>query len=200
MQKIAVFGGTFNPIHNGHLHIAEEFAKRLKADKVIFIPANIPPHKQAPDLAPAARRLKMCRMAAEENHIFQVSNIEIRRGGASYTSETLEQLKLIYPDAELFLLMGEDMFLTLEQWHDPQTIFRLATVCAAPRSSSKRSRLKSYASHLAEKGVRTFIEDISYLPVSSTIVREAVKAGRSISSLVPKKVERYILENRLYME
>lgn len=200
MRKIAVFGGTFNPIHNGHTHLAKRFAEILHADSVLFIPTNMPPHKQAPDLASAKDRLAMCRLAAETDSLFRVSDMEIRRGGPSYTSETLRQLRANDPDSQLFLITGEDMFVTLEHWHDPATIYELATVCAAPRSREGTAALRRYAAEIGRKGARTRIENIGYLPVSSTAVREAVKAGRSISSFVPASVEHYIKEKGLYLE
>ncbi|HAH79571.1 MAG TPA: nicotinate (nicotinamide) nucleotide adenylyltransferase, partial [Ruminococcaceae bacterium] len=183
MRKIAILGGTFNPIHNGHLHLAGCFAKLLGVQKVLLIPTYLPPHKSAPDLAPARHRLAMCRAAA--GGIFEASDIEIRRRGPSYTSDTLRELKALYPDAELYLITGEDMFLTLTQWHEPETIFSLATVCAAPRSAAGLGRLLKYAQDLRRMGARTRVENIEYLPVSSTMVRRAVREGKSIARLVP---------------
>jgi nicotinate-nucleotide adenylyltransferase len=197
MRKIAILGGTFNPIHNGHLHLAGCFAKLLGVQKVLLIPTYLPPHKSAPDLAPARHRLAMCRAAS--GGIFEASDIEIRRRGPSYTSDTLRELKALYPDAELYLITGEDMFLTLTQWHEPETIFSLATVCAAPRSAAGLGRLLKYAQDLRRMGARTRVENIEYLPVSSTMVRRAVREGKSIARLVPVAVERYIREHHLYL-
>jgi nicotinate-nucleotide adenylyltransferase len=197
--KIIIFGGTFNPIHCGHIHLAECFADILGADRVILIPTNVPPHKRAPDLADAEDRLAMCRLAVKANERFYVSDIEIARGGQSYTSETLTELHRQYPDAQLYLVTGEDMFLTLEQWHDPQAIYRFATICAAPRSPQGTEALLEYAKKIERKGAKTRIENIAYYPISSTMVRDAVKAGQSISSLVPAAVEQYIREKKLYL-
>lgn len=200
MRKIAVFGGTFNPIHNGHIHLAKCFAELLHVEKVLVIPTNIPPHKQAPNLASAQARLAMCRLAVCNDPLFEVSSIEVCRSGPSYTAETLCELKQIYPDSELFLLTGEDMFVTLEQWYHPETIYSLSTICAAPRSKAGSTALCAYAEKLRSKGVKTRVENINYLPISSTMVREAVKAGKSISALVPKAVEQYIYAKKLYLE
>lgn len=198
-KKIIIFGGTFNPIHCGHIHLAECFADVLNADRVMLIPTNVPPHKRAPDLADAEDRLAMCRLAAETDKRFCVSDIEIARGGQSYTSDTLAELHKMYPDAQLFLVTGEDMFVTLEQWHDPQVIYQLATICAAPRNHEGTESLLRYSKMLEQKGARTRIENIAYLPISSTMVRDAIKAGISISSLVPATVEHYIRKNKLYL-
>lgn len=199
MIKIAVFGGTFNPVHKGHIHLANRFAQILRVDRVLLIPASIPPHKRAPALAPGEDRLAMCRLACGTSGVLKASGLEIRRGGLSYTSDTLRELKALYPDSELYLITGEDMFLTLEQWHEADMIFSLATVYAAPRSRSGSGRLREYASALARKGARTRVEDIRYLPVSSTRVREAVRKGENISAYVPEPVARYISEKHLYL-
>lgn len=199
MQKVAVFGGTFNPIHNGHVHLATEFSKRLNADQVLLIPSRVPPHKQAKDLASSKDRLAMCRLAAHEYH-FEVSEIELERTGLSYTSDTLRELKQIYPDAELFFITGEDMFLTLASWHEAKSIFSLATLCAAPRSYSGMEKLSRYSEFLRENGAKTVIENIDYLPISSTMVRTAAKQGKNLTAFVPVTVADYIIENKLYLE
>lgn len=197
MDRIAIFGGTFNPVHNGHLHIAQQFAEQLHAQRVLFIPTFVPPHKQAPDLAPAGDRLNMCRLACEGTP-YEVSDMEIRRGGASYTVDTLMELKREYPEAELCFITGEDMFLTLERWYQPERIYSLATICAAPRSTDGLDKLRAYAKRLAAHGANIILQNIGYLPVSSTMVRDAVRQGRSIDALVPAGVARYIRENGLY--
>ncbi len=199
MQKIAVFGGTFNPIHNGHMHLAKRFAKMIGAQRVLLIPTYQPPHKHAPNLAPGRDRLAMCRLACEGN-IFEVSDIELKRRGRSYTADTLRELKKRNPDSELYLITGEDMFLTLKQWYEAETIFRLAVLCAAPRSGDGLRSLLDYAEILEREGAKTFIRNIEYLPISSTMVRNAVRDGKSISELVPPKVADYIAENKLYLE
>lgn len=199
MRKIAVYGGTFNPIHNGHIHVAKQFARLLGVEHVLLIPTMVPPHKEAPDLAPAEDRLAMCRLA-EPQTLFQVSDLELRREGPSYTADTLKELKQLYPNSELYLLMGEDMFLTVQNWWHPEVLYALSTLCAAPRSASGTKNLMEHAKLLERSGARSYIADIEYLPVSSTMVRSAVKHGQRISELVPSPVERYIYEHHLYLE
>lgn len=199
MRKLAVLGGTFNPIHNGHLHLIREFVRTVGADRVLLIPTGIPPHKSAPDLAPAADRLAMCRLAGREG-LFEVSDMEILREGPSYTSDTLRAVHREYPDAELYFLMGEDMFLTLREWHEPEAIFLLATVCAAPRSRAGCAELLRYAESLKPMGAKALICEIDYLPVSSTLVREAVRNGKTIADYVPPAVADYIHNHHLYLE
>jgi nicotinate-nucleotide adenylyltransferase len=198
-MRVAVYGGTFNPIHNGHVHLAEQFARILGVDKVLLIPTREPPHKIPTDLASERDRLEMCRLATA-NKLFETSDIEIRRPAPSYTSDTLRELKAMYPHSELFLLTGEDMFLTIQNWHEPQTIYSLATLCAAPRSVEGLPRLLEHAELLKRGGAKTIVENIEYLPISSTMVRNAVKNGESIAGLVPPAVAEYILGNNLYLE
>lgn len=197
MEKIGIYGGTFNPIHNGHLHLARCFVQRLGLDRVILIPTNVPPHKAAKDLVNAQDRLKMCALAAQIEG-FQVSDVEIARQGPSYTRDTLLVMAERFPDSELYLITGEDMFLTVESWRDPGLIFQLAVLCAAPRSSGGIGALSKHAARLRQFGARTVVEDIEYLPISSTMIRDAVKSGQSITGLVPASVEEYIREHQLY--
>ena len=199
MQKIAIYGGTFNPIHNGHIHLAEQFALRLGVDRVLLIPTLSPPHKQAEDLASSQDRLAMCRLAARDG-AFTVSDMELRREGPSYTADTLTELKKQYPDSEFYLLMGEDMFLTVQNWYKPEVLYALSVLCAAPRSTGNMKRLSDHARFLEQSGARAVVCNIEYLPVSSTMVRSAVKKGQSISGLVPSPVEDYIFEHHLYLE
>jgi len=199
VEKIAVFGGTFNPIHNGHLHLVKSFAEILQVNRALIIPTGTPPHKQVHDLAPAADRLAMCRLAVAGSNLFEIDDMEIRRGGASYTSVTLKQLKTLYPESELFLITGEDMFTTLADWHDSQTIFSLATICAAPRNKDGITHLLQYAGQLRKQGAKTIVKPVPYLPISSTMVRKAVREEKDISGLVPVAVEAYIRTNKLYL-
>lgn len=199
MLKIAIYGGTFNPIHNGHIHLAEQFARLIGTDRFFLIPTRVPPHKRARDLASARDRLAMCGLAFSGS-VFEVSDIEIRRKGLSYTVDTLLELKRQYPDSELYLITGEDMFVTVQNWYHVQMIYSLATICAAPRSRDGMQPLLDQAHILEQGGARTRIENIDYLPISSTMVRDAIKSGKSVSTLVPPAVEDYIVKNNLYLE
>lgn len=198
MRKTGIYGGTFNPIHNGHIHLAEQFMQSLKLDRVLLIPANVPPHKRVPDLAPAEQRAAMCRLALP-GKAFEVSNVEIRRRGKSYTAETLRELKQRSPEDALYLLMGEDMFLTVQDWYKPEVIYSLAVLCAAPRSGDGMPGLVKQAETLKRAGARSLLCSIEYLPVSSTMVRQAVKNGESIENMVPPAVAAYIRKNKLYL-
>ncbi len=200
MAKIGLYGGTFNPIHEAHIHLVKDFADQLGLDKIFLMPTFQPPHKQAHQLASPEDRLAMCRLAAAGDERLQVSDLEIRRAGKSYTAQTLEELHRLYPDCQWHLLMGEDMFLTVDHWRWPEKIYRLATLCAAPRSLDGMVRLEKYAQFLRTRGAETVLCNIRYLPVSSTMVREAVAAGTPLNGLVSPEIARYIKEKGLYRQ
>lgn len=200
MDKLLLYGGTFNPIHNGHLRLAQAFASITGALRVILVPTRVPPHKRAPSLASGGQRLEMCRLAVAGRPGWQVSDIEVQRPGLSYTADTLDAMAGLYPDAQLYFVTGEDMFLTLLQWHDPLRILRRAVICGAPRSPAGLPRMQAYARRLEQQGGRVIVRDVHYLPVSSTQVRAAVTAGQPISNLVPPAVAQYIAKNSLYQE
>ena len=198
-MKTGIYGGTFNPIHKGHLHIVEAFRKGLGLDRVLLIPTRVPPHKAAPDLASPQDRFAMCQLAIQGQPWLELSDMEMRREGKSYTAENLEELSALYPQDQFYLLMGEDMFLTLGRWYRPETIFSLASVCTAPRSVHGMDALREKAlEYTGTFHARCFLDHIPYLPISSTQVRQAVARGEDVASLVPEAVARYIRERGLY--
>ena len=197
--KIALFGGSFDPIHTGHVRLALEFAERLKLDKVLLMPTYVPPHKLRPDMAPAADRLEMCRLAALDAPVLDVSDLEIGRGGASFTADTLETLHGQYPDARWYLITGADMFLTIGTWWRYEDIFTLATLCTAPRDGATIAELTAYAAELEAAGATCVVEDIPLTPVSSTDIRRRLAEGRAVDDLVPPRVAAYIREKGLYL-
>ena len=199
-QKIALFGGTFDPIHNGHSRLAAEFARRLKLDKVILMPTYVPPHKVKPEMAPAADRLEMCRLAAGNDPLFTVSDLEISRGGASFTADTLETLCGQYPEARWYLITGADMFLTMGTWWRFEDIAATAVLCAAPRDGVSMAELEAYAARLEAEGAVCALENIPLTPLSSTEIREKLRRGEAVDQLVPAAVAGYIAAKRLYTE
>lgn len=197
-ERIGIMGGTFNPIHNGHINMAREFLKRLKLDRLIFIPDKTPPHKSAGEVISAADRLEMCRLAVSGGR-FDVSDIEIARGGTSYTVDTLHELEKIYPGAQLFLITGADMFLTLDKWRNFPEISRIAHLCACPRKEGQLAALQKQKEKLeGQYGSRCHIENIPVIEVSSTEIRRRLKNGESVSGLIPEQVYNYIIRNNLY--
>lgn len=201
-MRIGVYGGSFNPIHTAHAALLTAFAQRLQLDRVLLIPAGIPPHKAAPDLASGADRLEMCRIAAKGFDVcpMEVLDIEVRREGKSYTADTLSALKETYPRNELFLLMGEDMFLTVEKWRQPERIFAAATICAVPRDAGSFSRLVTHSENLQKEfaDFHSVVLNLPHMPISSTEIRAKIKAGEDVSALLPAGIAKYIAQRGLY--
>lgn len=198
MKSIGIYGGTFNPPHVGHVLAAEAFANALPLDDILIIPDFLPPHKELDVNVPGEDRLQMCRLAFSHIRNVHISDIEIRRGGRSYTAVTLEEISA--PDTRLYLLCGTDMFLTLDEWYKPETIFELATVCYVRRE--RYSENDVLLKQKTEEYVRTY--NASVIPitsavkeVSSTDLRNALKDGK-ISRLLPTNVCKYITEKGLY--
>lgn len=198
-MRIAMLGGTFDPIHNGHLELARAFARLLSLDRVILMPTAIPPHKLKTSMAPPEKRLAMCRLAVEGDPLFTVSDWEITRGGASFTVDTLEALTAKQPEAEWFLITGADMFLTLGSWWRFADIARMATFCTAPRDAQSAAQLRAYAAELEEQGARCVIADLPLMPVSSTGLRRALAAGEDNGEWLPAPVAAYIAREGLYI-
>ncbi len=190
-MKIGIFGGTFNPVHNGHVRLAENFKEELNLDKLLIIPTAVPPHKEAENIASGEDRLKMCELAFE--NIGEVSDIELARGGRSYTVETLESLKEIYTDAEFYFLVGSDMLLCFRRWYRYEDILSMCTLCATDRDNAESCR--DADNELFEKIIFC---DFPKTVVSSSEVREKLKKKEDILHLVPQKVEKYIKEKGLY--
>ncbi len=191
--KIGVFGGTFNPPHLGHVRLANEAADRIGADKVLIIPSCIPPHKMPGKLAGGDERMEMCRLAFEGER-FEVSSIELDRGNKSYTVETLRELKKIYPDAELFFIIGSDMLRTFTRWYCWEEIMTLATICAASREEGFKADLSVFT---PEQRERIIFLDIEPLEVSSTQIRVEIAKDGTPEFICPE-VLKYIEENGLY--
>ena len=204
-MKIGVYGGTFNPPHLGHLTAARAVFELLKLDKLLLVPAGLPPHKERPAGSPTAeQRLEMTRLAGEQIGLgdqVEVLDLELRRQGKSYTSDTLAQIKALYPEAELWLLMGTDMFLTLQTWHAPEEIFALAGIAAFGRTEADTEELFSVQREYLYRtypNARIFTLTIpGVVDVSSTELREQLAADRG-ANLLPPAVYGYILREGLY--
>lgn len=197
-KRYGLFGGTFDPIHNGHLALVRTMCERLALDGVVLMPTHVPPHKIKTDLAPAAHRLEMCRLAAADDADIKVSDWEIRQGGASFTADTLDALRAQHPQAEWYLFVGADMFMTLETWWRFADIAAMATLCTVPRDDVSREQLLQHADRLAAQGARCVVADMPKVSVSSTEIRRRVRAGEPLGDLVPPCVEEYIMEEKLY--
>lgn len=191
--RLGVFGGTFDPPHVGHLALAEWAREELSLDRVLFVPAGSPPHKSAAR-ASAAHRVAMTRRAVRGNPEFVVSTVEARRPGPSYTADTVTALAEAHPGAELWLLMGADMYATFDRWVRPAEIAARAALAVALRPGAAAPRASRFAAR--GKGVRWLANPA--LEVSSSAVRARARAGLSLRYLVPEPVARYIAQHRLY--
>lgn len=194
MERFGIYGGTFNPIHNGHLHLIRAACAQLSFDRLLVVPANIPPHKAATDLASNRDRLEMARLATAGMPGVWVSDIELRARGKSYTILTLERLRALFPECRFTLLMGADMLESFDRWHRWQDILKLADIAAFARNEGEESLLERKAALIG----RARVVRVEPLPLSSTLVREKVRRGEDISGLVPEPVAAYIYEKGLY--
>jgi nicotinate-nucleotide adenylyltransferase len=197
-MKLGILGGTFNPVHKAHLYLAGQYRRELELDTVLFIPTFIPPHKRVDELADASDRLEMCRLAIQDIPGFGACDFEIRRGEVSYTLTTLEYLRGEYPEAELFLLMGADMFLTIQDWRRPEDIYRLAALCAAARESGEYGRMLAHQPSLEAAGARCHVLRVEPMPMSSTEIRRRIKEHAEMAGYLPPPVWDYIRERGLY--
>jgi nicotinate-nucleotide adenylyltransferase len=191
-----LLGGTFDPFHFGHLAAADAAADCANLDRVLFIPAGQPPHR-APAVASPQQRLEMCRLGIEGESQFEVSDVELKRDGPSYTVDTLEEMRRARPDDELFLILGWDAARLFSTWHKPDEVSRLATVVVVARPGSDAPREEELRGVGLDKA--NVILCMRTTPdVSASEVRKAMAAGVAITGKVPKAVERYISEHRLY--
>lgn len=199
-RQIGLFGGSFNPIHNGHLHLVRSVRKALRLDGVLLMPAGEAPHKSTAEYAPAADRLEMCRRAAEKYDWMQISDYEIRKTGKSYTVETLRALREMHPDTDWTLMIGSDMLLTFTQWREWQEIMKMARICAVSREKGDLPQLFAAADALRDAVPEADITVLSVraFPVSSTQIRLNLQKNADCSCLLPENVVQYIQEHQLY--
>nr|C6E7L8.1 RecName: Full=Probable nicotinate-nucleotide adenylyltransferase; AltName: Full=Deamido-NAD(+) diphosphorylase; AltName: Full=Deamido-NAD(+) pyrophosphorylase; AltName: Full=Nicotinate mononucleotide adenylyltransferase; Short=NaMN adenylyltransferase [Geobacter sp. M21] len=214
-MRLGILGGTFNPIHNAHLRIAEEARDLYELDRVVFIPAATPPHKPLVGELSFASRLEMVRLAVADNSGFMVSDMEGVRGGRSYSIDTLRELKAEHPDDELFFIVGADSFNDISTWKEYAAIFGLCNVISVQRPGSTITSLAEVlpvaiagefcydpaANRLNHcSGHAVYALDGVLLDISSSHIRLLVQGGRSIRYLIPDAVEQYIKEQRLYVD
>lgn len=204
-MRIGVFGGSFDPVHVGHLVVAESCREQAGLDRVIFVPAAVPPHKQDRSLAPADDRLAMVRLATGGHDAFEASSVELDRGGVSWTVDTLATLAAAHPGAELRLILGPDALADLPTWREPARILALAEPLAVERESLDDVAALASDARLAgllgpERLARLLTHRVRMpaIGIRSSMLRERVAAGRSIRYLVPRAVDVYIRTNGLY--
>ena len=199
-MKVGIMGGTFDPIHFGHLSMAESAREIFTLDEVLFIPAAKPPHKVEKNITPEVHRLMMTYLATKSNKFFQVSPMEFLRDGLSYTLDTIDALnKKFGAGTELFFIIGADSMADLYKWHKAQELVQKVHFIAAARPGVEVN-LDELQKFFGAEGMAHIHQIISpELEISSTELRERVKAGRSIKYLVPEVVEEYIFKERLYL-
>lgn len=213
MKKIGLFGGTFNPIHFGHLRAAEEIGEACRLDEVIFVPASYPPHKKKVDI-PASLRLEMVRLAISDNVHFALSEVELKRSGKSYSIETIKHFRQqLGMGPSLYFLVGLDAFLEIDTWKDYRALFELCHFVILSRPGLEK---KFSAEHLPvelagdfcydaakggyayRSGFFVFPKEITAMDISSTKIRENFQKGRSVKYLLPPPVEDFIRSHKLY--
>ena len=189
-MRLGIFGGTFNPIHLGHLIIAESAAEALQLDRVVFIPCAQPPHKSPRLLATAPHRLRMAKLAIQGNPRFTCSDIEIRRGGPSYSVETMRHLRTAMPKAQFYFIIGSDSLRELHTWREAEALAELCQFISVtrPGEAISRCRLKVKVHRLEGHPVA----------IASSEIRSRLALGKSVRYLVPDAVRRYIERHRLY--
>ncbi|MEW6052560.1 MAG: nicotinate-nucleotide adenylyltransferase [Nitrospirota bacterium] len=217
LMKIGIFGGTFNPIHHGHLRAAEEVREKLRMDRIVFIPSGTPPLKTK-EIAAAHHRYEMTRLAIAQNSFFEVSDLECRQKGKSYTVKTLEILQQANPDAALYFILGIDAFLDIPNWWQPERLtaaahfivisrpeFRFADLLGSPYLTTGKQALRRF--DRLDAGIGTvklksrkeaFLVRTIPMGISSTEIRMLIRHGKSIKYLLPPEVQSYIIINKLY--
>lgn len=198
-MRIGIFGGTFDPVHLGHLVLAEQCREQCRLDEVWFVPARVPPHKSRTDISPAEHRVAMLEFAIAGHERFRIQRIELNRAGPSFTVETLQQFHDESPDWELFLLLGADSVHDLPTWREPHRILQLATVVAVNRGDRPGFSAEKLAGHFTQAELQRIVTvQMPGLDISSSDIRQRVRESRSVRYLVPRAVEVYIAERGLY--
>jgi nicotinate-nucleotide adenylyltransferase len=196
--RLGILGGTFNPPHLGHLVCAQEAYLELQLDQVMLIPARTPPHKPVDEEPGIEHRLEMCRLAVRRDEgRMSVSDIEARRAGTSYTVDTLVQLQSESSENELYLIVGGDIAAGLGSWRDPERVLSLAGLAVAARPGTDRARIERTLGRL-EGGERATFFDMPEIGISSTMLRDRVRAGVPTTYLMPEAVRDYIDRHGLY--
>ncbi|MBP0964937.1 MAG: nicotinate (nicotinamide) nucleotide adenylyltransferase [Oscillospiraceae bacterium] len=197
MGKTAIFGGSFNPVHNGHINLVGEMINELHPDRVIIVPTGISPFKQGiKPMFSGEDRLEMCRLAFDRFPECLVSSYEVDNEGVSYTVLTLRHFREMYPDDELFFIVGSDMLLSLKRWYRFEEIMQLATIAAASREDGDFDTLRKTADELSQFG-RVILIKITPFPLSSTEIREKIENKQDFSCYLPEKVVKYILDKKV---
>ena len=200
-NKIGLLGGTFNPIHNGHISMAYIVLYEFLLGKIVFLPSCNPPHKKDELIAPQQLRVDMIRLAIEDEPRFCLSSAEIDRGGITYTVDTLEMLSRTNKDAEYYYIIGADTLFEIESWRNFERVIRLTNFLCVLRPGQDDIKVQQYAASLNGRyGHKIYISDERGLDISSSLIRQLVADGRPYLGLVPSKVACYIEQNHVYFK
>lgn len=200
-MRLGIFGGSFNPIHTGHLVVAEQLGDRLQLDQVIFIPNSQPPHKTGADLAAAEHRYRMVELAIADSPRFEISDVEIRRSGHSYSIDTVQHFRDRYPGVELYFLIGADTLPELPTWRSVAALIELCQFAVAARPGCELGQLDELRQLLPPSKVeeiRRHSVETTLIGISSTDIRRRLREGQSVRYLVPGSVRSYINRHGLY--
>lgn len=198
-KKIGILGGTFNPIHNGHLLLAQNALEYCELDKVLMMPSAVSYLKDPNTIANTNDRAHMVKLAIENNPRLELSEIEIKRGGNSYTYVTLEQLSEECTDTDFYYIIGADTLFSMEKWVKPEIIFSKSTIVCAPRDESNVEELYVKSNELKNKyNADIIVMNIPEVKISSSYIRNAIKSGKSGRYYLPESVREYIKDKHLY--
>jgi nicotinate-nucleotide adenylyltransferase len=200
-ERVGIFGGSFNPVHTGHLVLAQDALERFGLHKVLWVPAAQPPHKPSQALAPAAERLEMLRLALQGDSRFEVSEDEVNRGGVSFTVDTVQRLQERRPEVQWTLIIGGDSLRELHTWKDIGRLLTLCQIVTVARPGFAAEKMDPALLRLPEPWPRKLLSDVitgHLVEIASSELRQRIQRGQSIRYLVPEAVERYIRERRLY--
>lgn len=199
MSKIGIMGGTYDPIHLGHMQLAEQALTEQKLDKIIFVPNHVPWMKKERHITEENHRLEMVRLAIEDHPDYELSLVEIEAGGNSYTYQTLETLKKQRPEDLFYLILGADSLLSIEKWAYPEKIMKNAAILAAVRDDCDMRELSLQKEKLVKQyDARIFLLHMTPVHISSTVIRNAFYKEPEIAKMLPEKVAEYIRQNHLY--
>ena len=199
MKKVGIMGGTFNPIHYGHLFLAEQAYEQIGLNSILFMPSKNPPHKKGQEIISAEHRLNMVKQAVMDNPHFEVSTMELDREGMTYTADTLKAMTSDNTDMEYYFIIGGDSLLQITEWRDPQTIFNLSIIVASGRDHLTEDTLIQQAEELKRTyGARIVLLDMPTIEISSADIRSRIAAGKSIRYYLPQTVLNYITSHGLF--
>lgn len=196
-MNVGLFGGSFNPIHNGHIHLAQSINSAVELDRLIFIPSKISPHKSNDEYVSDKHRYNMCKLAIQDFPNFEVSDFELTRDTISYSIYTVRHFKKLYPNDTLFFLIGSDMLLTFDQWREYQEIMKNVVLAVISREHGDYNTLVKKSNELSKYG-KIMILDILPIEISSTEIRKNIRFNIDYSCNLDEKVVQYIKSNSLY--